>query len=505
MLSKKLKKCLLSLSMAATLFGCRKTDMPSEMDLKGPAIDIIGLTDDNKLVLFSGDNPGSFTKTVSINGLENSEKIISIDFRPATGELYGLSNSSRLLIINYDNGNARPVSAIAFTPAIMGTSASIDFNPTVDRLRLVSNQEQNLRLNPETGLVVFTDGTITGPAGASINAVAYTNSMAGATTTTLFDIDFVNGILYKQDPPNNGTLVMVGSLGVKANGAAGFDISPDNTQALAVAANNANTSNFFTIDLVTGKAKKIRTLPAVILDIAIPTNPVAYAVDGSNNLHIFNPASPSVTIMKPLTGLPAGTMVVGIDFRPVNGQLYALVSNSQLYTVNTANGAVAAVGLPLATPLDGTDFGFDFNPTVDRIRVVSNTGQNLRLHPATGAIAAVDMMLNPGSPMVSAAAYTNSFAGSTVTELLVIDHSNGKFYLQSPPNNGTLVERGMLGTTVPATNGFDIGGRSNKGYALFTNAAQSQLFNINLVTGAATDGKMLMITTPRGFAIAPGF
>ena len=505
MLSRTFKKCLLGLFMAATLFGCKKSDMPSEMEIKGPAIVIIGLTDDNKLVLFSGDNPGNFTKTVSINGLESAEKIISIDFRPATGELYGLSNSSRLLIINYDNGNARPVSTAAFTPAIMGASAAIDFNPTVDRLRLVSDQGQNLRLNPETGLVVFTDGNITGTAGTAISAVAYTNSMAGATTTTLFDIDFVNGILYKQDPPNNGTLVMVGSLGVKANGAAGFDISPDNTYALAVAANNANTSNFYSIDLGTGKAKKIRTLPVIILDIAIPTNPVAYAVDGSNNLHIFNPAIPANTIMKPITGLPVGTMLVGIDFRPVNGQLYTLGSNSQVYTINTANGAVAAVGLPLTTPLEGTEFGFDFNPTVDRIRVVSNTGQNLRLHPATGAIAAVDMMLNPGSPMVSAAAYTNSFAGSTATELLVIDHSNGKFYLQSPPNNGTLVERGMLGTTVSATSGFDIGARSNRGYALFTNATQSQLLSINLATGAATDGKMVMITAPRGLAIAPGF
>jgi len=499
------KKCLLGLSMAAILFGCKKNDIPSEMDIMGPAIDIIGLTDDNKLVLFSGDNPGSFTRTVSINGLETVEKIISIDFRPATGELYGLSNNSRLFIINYDNGSARSVSTSTFSPAIMGTSAAIDFNPTVDRIRLVSNTGQNLRLNPETGLVVFTDGNISGPAGTAISAVAYTNSMSGATTTTLFDIDFVNGILYKQDPPNNGTLVMVGNLGVKASGAAGFDISPDNTQALAVAANNAGTSNFFSIDLVTGKARKIRTLPAVILDIAIPTNPVAYAVDGGNNLYIFNPASPATTIMKPLTGLPMGTMVVGIDFRPANGQLYALGSNSQLYTINTANGALAAVGLPLATMLEGTEFGFDFNPAVDRIRVVSNTGQNLRLHPGTGAIAAVDMMLNPGSPAISAAAYTNSFAGSTTTELLVIDHSIGKLYLQNPPNNGALVERGMLGTAVSATSGFDIGGRSNRGYALFANAMQSQLFSINLATGAATDGKMLMITTPRAFAIAPGF
>jgi hypothetical protein len=38
---------------------------------------------------------------------------------------------------------------------------------------------------------------------------AYTNSVAGATTTTLFVLDSQTDILYRQDPPNNGTLVMI--------------------------------------------------------------------------------------------------------------------------------------------------------------------------------------------------------------------------------------------------------------------------------------------------------
>ena len=478
--------------------------MPGDMAM-GPNIDLIGLSPNNEIVTFNAASPGSFTSTVAIKGLETGDKIISIDFRPATGELYGVGTSSRLYVINYDNGMARNLSGMGFNPILMGSTASIDFNPTVDRLRLVTDNGQNLRLNPETGAVVAVDGNISGPAGTRITAVAYTNNFAGATTTTLYDIDFENGILYKQDPPNAGGLMKVGDLGVKAMGEAGFDISPDNAHAIATAAQKGGNTDVFLIDLNSGKAKKVRTVPGSLIDIAIPTRPVAYAVDASNMLHIFDPNMPMVVVSKPITGLPAATMLAGIDFRPVNGQLYGLGNNSQLYTINTSNGAVTAVGGPLTTMLMGTDFGFDFNPSVDRIRVVSNTGQNLRLHPTTGALVAVDGILNPGMPMVSAAAYTNNFAGATSTELLVIDHISGKVFLQNPPNNGMLVERGSLGLMVTGSNGFDIGGRSNNGYALLTSGSTTGIYSINLTNGMAYGMKAFAMANIKGFAIAPGF
>jgi hypothetical protein len=75
-------------------------------------------------------------------------------------------------------------------------NASVDFNPTVDRIRLVTDSGQNLRLHPELGTVVATDGVINGGANAKIGAIAYTNSMAGASTTVLYDIDFDQDKLY---------------------------------------------------------------------------------------------------------------------------------------------------------------------------------------------------------------------------------------------------------------------------------------------------------------------
>ena len=189
------------------------------------------------------------------------------------------------------------------------------------------------------------------------------------------------------------------------------------------------------------------------------------------------------------------------------GQLLALGSSNRLYILNTATGAATIVGtVPFSTLLTGTAFGFDFNPTVDRIRVVSNSGQNLRLNPNDGTVAAVDAALNPTTAKISAAAYTNSFAGSTATVLYDIDYTTGKLFKQDPPNAGTLVEVGSLGVIPTESNGFDIGGTSNKAWALLTVGGTTKLYNINLTSGAATAvGTYTFTGTYRGFAVGLGF
>jgi hypothetical protein len=237
--------------------------------------------------------------------------------------------------------------------------------------------------------------------------------------------------------------------------------------------------------------------------LAIPTKPVAYAVSSSNSLLIFNPEMPGSNVAKPITGLQSGETILGIDFRPATGQLYALGSTSRLYTLNTSSGAASAVGM-LSTPLSGTAFGFDFNPLVDRLRIVSNTGQNLRVHPTTGA-ATVDGVLNPGMPAVTAAAYTNNFAGTTSTTLFDIDSATDKLYRQDPPNSGTLVEIGSLGVNVDATNGFDIGGASNVPYALLSTSGGTQLYRINISNGSATALGTFSGGAVNGFAVGLGF
>ncbi len=498
-----LKTFIASVAFVSTI-SCDNNDemMPMQQSNVGPNLVVYGLTPTNELVSFNANNPTAFMAKTSITGIPATEKLMSVDFRPATGELYAVSDASKFYVINTSTANARAVSTTSFSPAITGTIASIDFNPTVDRVRLVTNTGQNLRLNPETGAIAATDGNISGGSSPAISGVAYTNSFSGATTTTLYDIDATSGKLYKQDPPNSGTLVEVGSTGITFTGQVAFDINPDNSIAL-MAATTGPENILYTLDLASGKTVNIGKLPLKVIDLAIPTNPVAYAVNDMNSLQIFNPNNP-MPVTKPITGLQAGENIVGIDFRPLNGQLYAMGSSSRLYTINLGNAAATVVGVQLPTLLQGTDFGFDFNPTVDRIRVVSNTGQNLRLNPIDGTISAIDGSLNPGTPTIGAAAYTNSFAGATTTSLFVIDHNTDKLYLQNPPNAGTLVEQGPLGINITSANGFDIGSTSQKAYMIATVGTDTKIYSINTSTGAAT-ALMVYPNSVRGFTLGLGF
>jgi hypothetical protein len=512
------------------LTGCEKDEIPQLRDnaMQPQAIDVgmspkppkgtffYALSSSNELYGFTSGNPVHEEGSVSITGLDAGEKVLAIDFRPATGQLYGVTNMSRLYTIHTATGSARPVSPGAFTPALNGSIAGFDFNPTVDRIRIVTSNKQNLRLHPETGAVVAVDGNIN-PGEHSVAAVAYTNNFAGASSTTLYDIDVNDNQLYRQNPPNNGTLELVGPLGLFITGEGGFDIAPDNSVALAVLygrgsddenpeeESNGNKTRFYYINLSTGEATNAGKTEHEIIGLAIPTNPVAYAIDLSNQLVIFNPDQPSTVIKKTISGLQVDEAIVGIDMRPATGQLYALGTSSRLYVLNMASGAAAAVSMSAFTPaLSGQAFGFDFNPTVDRIRIISNSGQNLRAHPTTGAVVSTDVSLNPGSPTVSAAAYTNNFAGATTTTLYDIDHATDQLYIQNPPNNGTLVPVGALGVNIDDVNGFDIGSTSGRAMGIFSSGSQTKLYWINLSTGNAN----LVSSFPekvKGFTLGLGF
>ncbi len=479
-------------AMAVSVFSCKQDDevvpideMPDHGDeTMAPDANFTALTNDNQIAWFNAQNLNSPMNTVAISGLEDGEHIVSIDYRPATGQLYALGASSRLYIINENSGLATALGESSFSPALSSDNASLDFNPTVDRIRVVTASGQNLRLHPELGTVVAEDGDISGGDNPMIGAVAYTNSVAGASSTVLFDIDFAGNILFEQEPPNDGGLREVGPLGVDFMGRGNFDINPDNSLALAVTLND-DVSTLYTINLHSGAAAKIGAFDAAIIGIAFKTNPVAYASTSNNMLERFNPMSPEMNAVA-LTGLEGDEYVVGLDFRPVNGQLYAITNMSRMMTVNTANGTLTEVGSGLMPELEGTSFGFDFNPTVDRIRLVSDAGQNLRLHPDLGTVVAIDGDLNPGHPFVNAAAYANNIASAETTVLYVLDSEDGMLYKQDPPNDGVLVSVGSLGISFSAENGFDIGGNSDNAFALLGTAEGTAVYSIDLGTGAAS-------------------
>jgi len=216
----------------------------------------------------------------------------------------------------------------------------------------------------------------------------------------------------------------------------------------------------------------------------------------ANQLFTFDSATPgNISALVPVTGLLPATMLVGIDFRPVDQRLIGLGQVSGIgtvYTIDVPTGAAIAINTGFA--LTGSAFGVDFNPVPNALRIVSDTGQNLRITAGGAGTVNTDSPLNPGTPSVVGAAYSNNFAGATVTTLYDIDAETDMLVRQGgingppSPNTGTLVSVGLLGVDTTNLVGFDISPNSGVAFTSLTpiGAPGSSLYTVNLSTGAAT-------------------
>ncbi len=507
---------------AATMIGgIGGTDIVRDIALVTRVETIFAVNTNNQLLRFNNGTPGNVTP-LAITGLQGGEQVLGIDFRPATGQLLAITSASRVYTLDTTTGAATPSGAAPLVTPLNGTAFGFDFNPVPDRIRVVSDNEQNLRLNPNNGTIAGVDTPLayaTGDANANANpnivGAAYTNNVAGTTVTTLYVIDSNLDTLALQgsiggapNSPNGGQLTTVGALGVNTSDQVGFDIAPQTGAAFA-ALNVQGTavSTLYAINTASGAAILLGDIGggAVIRDIAVATRiENVFAITASNMLVSFNSLTPgTVTGAVPITGLGAGENIVGIDFRPAGSQLFALSSASRLYTINPLTGAATATGAAFTPALSGTAFGFDFNPVPDRIRVVSEADQNLRLNPNNGALAGTDTPLvyatgdanAAANPNLVAVAYTNSVAGTPSTTLFGIDSNLDILVRQGSaggapvsPNSGQLFTVGPLGVNTANDAGFDISDCGGSGYVSLTaaGATQSQFYTINLLSGAAS-------------------
>lgn len=493
---------------------------------------------EGELISFNALVPGVIISTNPVTGISSGQSVAGMDYRPATGQLYALgyeqaNGNAQLYIINTANGSATAVNATPFVLAANMGKISFDFNPTVDRIRVTGSNNKNYRLNPITGAIAATDGDLAFAGGdvnagaePSIGTGAYTNSYIAATTTALYNYDDSLNIITLQNPPNNGTLNTVGSSGIAVNlGDATTDMDifyntvTDENIAYLVANVSGSDDNLYTINLSTGAATFVGAVGltgrevediAVEININLPavTGQLVYALTTNNNLISFDSQNPGV-IRSQLTPSAVGTgqVLMGMDFRPATGELYALGFNiatneAQLYTLNTTTGVATAVGAVSTLNLSG-NVGFDFNPTVDRIRIISTNDSNYRLHPTTGAIAATDGNLAYASgdpnfganPAVGSGAYTNSYNGTTTTQLFNYDEALNILALQNPPNNGTLTTVGSSGIGVNSSDPtvdldifYDHTTNTNMAY-LAANVSTSTFdgfYTLNTATGTAT-------------------
>jgi hypothetical protein len=219
---------------------------------------IYGVTDGERLIRFSSEAPGAAAANIAIQGLAANEQVVGLDVRPSDDNLYAVTSANRALLVNPVTGGTRPAFG-PFAPALNGQSFGVDFNPQANALRIVSDAEQNLRVNEAN--VTFADGNLTyapGDAGAgsnpSIGAVAYSNNTPGATSTALFGIDSARDTLVRIDPPNAGTVATIGALNQNASEPTGFDIAPAGNTGYAAFRVGEGPPALYRIDLNTGRA-----------------------------------------------------------------------------------------------------------------------------------------------------------------------------------------------------------------------------------------------------------
>ena len=248
-------------------------------------LQIVGLTDDQRLVSFTETKPWRTRDLGRISGLVTDVSVVGIDYRPATGDLYALGNQGGVYTIGK---GARATLASRLTVPLQGTSFGVNFNPVVDRLRIISDTGQNLRHNVDGGMPTATDGTLayppvppaTAPTTATgVTGAAYTNNDGDPdTATTLYDIDSTMDQVVIQSPANAGLLAATGKLKVDAGPSVGFDIYSAVRKGATVridafaALTVGGSARLYEISLFNGRARALGSIggKSPVVDIAIP-------------------------------------------------------------------------------------------------------------------------------------------------------------------------------------------------------------------------------------------
>ncbi|MBW4621830.1 MAG: DUF4394 domain-containing protein [Cyanosarcina radialis HA8281-LM2] len=286
LLPKKTAKKVLAIALG-TLAGLATTGIylaPAQAQATSN-LRFMGLKANNTLVSFRLDRYNSngvrVIRRVQVTGIDGN--LQGVDFRPANGLLYGVTDKDKIYTIDPRTGVAKLVGSALKDPNGQpisfngGFQSGFDFNPVLDRLRVIGSNDQNFSVNVDTATATM-QTTLAYIAGdpnfgkdPNMTAAAYTNNMAGATSTQLYDIDYDLDVLVLQDPPN-GTLTTVGPLGINFAPIGGFDIFTDaygQNTGFAISG-----STLYNINLKNGKAKKLGSFNGSFIGLAVTSKPL---------------------------------------------------------------------------------------------------------------------------------------------------------------------------------------------------------------------------------------
>ncbi|WP_404784997.1 DUF4394 domain-containing protein [Altericista sp. CCNU0014] len=199
-----------------------------------------------------------------------------------------------------------------------------------------------------------------------------------------------------------------------------------------------------------------------------------------------------LNIGKPIKVKRVDGNLVGIDFRPANGQLYGVTDTDMVYIIDPNTG-VASKPVTLSSSANkGQKSGLDFNPQLDRLRFNGSDDQNFSIDVDAGTatrqtnLAYIAGDPNAGKdPNITAAAYDNNIAKAPATKLYGIDSALDVLALQDPPATGQLKTIGNgLGVDFGPKGGFDVftdAKGTNNAFAV----SGSTLYAIDLNAGTA--------------------
>jgi len=254
---------------AALLGGCSK-------DLSAYALA------SGSIIGFKTSSPGTINSDVAITGLKSGESIVQLSYQPSTGTLYCITNNNLVCTVSPTTGVATLVSTTSFaisgTTNVALTDPVMAIDPVSGDLRVISSGSSgssstayNLLVSPEGALVggpvgpTYTTQSLSYSSGTpALVAIAYSDPIANAPSTTLYGLDQTSSSLVRignadvttPATVDTGDVTVIGALGLTLSQNTGFTIDQASGTAYA-SLQDGGGATLYTIDLSSGTPTEV--------------------------------------------------------------------------------------------------------------------------------------------------------------------------------------------------------------------------------------------------------
>jgi hypothetical protein len=196
----------------------------------------------------------------------------------------------------------------------------------------------------------------------------------------------------------------------------------------------------------------------------------------------FSSTAPGTTLVTlPITGLPDGEQLLGIEVLWEDGSLVGVSSAARVYNINRQTGAAIARYPGQGThTTPGTAFGFAGLGSSTLMLLVSDTGVITHINSVDGTQTALGVLPAPNEVTAFAA-----FPPATPGLFAVNSTTDSLYLIQNLFTTVSVVPLGSLTVDASAAAGLD-GARDGVLYAALTVGGTPGLYTLNSTTGAAT-------------------